>query len=384
VGVDLLEYQGKRLFYDAGIPIPPSWVAADVDEANEIAAEQGLPLVVKAQLLSGGRGKGGGVVIVHSYAEFTAAAEQLFWLTLDGRRAEHLLVERAVDIAHEFYMAIALDRTARRPVLLFSAQGGVDIEQLAKDDPAAILRLPIDPLAGLVQAQTDRVVAEAGEALPEPAKEALAGIIANLARLYHDNDATLVEINPLALTTDGRLLALDAKITLDDNALPRHTDLEQWRTFADARERRAHMASVTYVALDGEIGVIGNGAGLVMSVLDLIDLAGGQAGDFCDVGGGARAGAVRGAVDIVLADENVTVLLVSIFGGITHGDEVARGVLDGLAASDRSLPVVVRLAGTGAEEGRRLLAASGRAGLTVIENLDDAVAAAVAAARGGS
>jgi succinyl-CoA synthetase beta subunit len=384
VGVDLFEFQGKRLFFEAGIPIPPSWVAADVDEANEIAAEHGMPLVVKAQVLSGGRGKGGGVIIVHNHAEFTAAAEQLFWLTLDGRRADHLLIERAIDIAHEFFMAIALDRTARRPVLLFSARGGVDIEQLAKDDPAAILRLPIDPLAGLEQAQTDRLVVEAGETLPEPAKEALAGIVANLARLYHDNDATLVEINPLALTTDGQLLALDAKITLDDNALPRHTDLEQWRTFADARERRAHMASVTYVALDGEIGVIGNGAGLVMSVLDLIDLAGGQAGDFCDVGGGARAGAVRGAVDIVLADENVTVLLVSIFGGITHGDEVARGVLDGLAASDRSLPVVVRLAGTGAEEGRRLLAASGRAGLTVIENLDDAVAAAVAAARGGS
>jgi succinyl-CoA synthetase beta subunit len=384
VGVDLFEFQGKRLFFEAGIPIPPSWVAADVDEANEIAAEHGMPLVVKAQVLSGGRGKGGGVIIVHNHAEFTAAAEQLFWLTLDGRRADHLLIERAVDIAHEFFMAIALDRTARRPVLLFSARGGVDIEQLAKNDPAAILRLPIDPLAGLEQAQTDRLVVEAGETLPEPAKEALAGIVANLARLYHDNDATLVEINPLALTTDGQLLALDAKITLDDNALPRHTDLEQWRTFADARERRAHMASVTYVALDGEIGVIGNGAGLVMSVLDLIDLAGGQAGDFCDVGGGSRAGAVRGAVDIVLADENVKVLLVSIFGGITHGDEVARGVLDGLAASDRSVPVVVRLAGTGAEEGRRLLAASGRAGLTAVENLDDAVAAAVAAAGGGS
>jgi succinyl-CoA synthetase beta subunit len=384
VGVDLFEYQGKRLFYEAGIPIPPSWVAADVDEANEIAAEQGMPLVVKAQVLSGGRGKGGGVVIVHNHAEFTAAAEQLFWLTLDGRRADHLLIERAVDIAHEFYVALALDRTARRPVLLFSAQGGVDVEQLAKDDPKAIVRLPIDPLAGLAQAQIDRVVAEAGETLPAAAKEALAGIVANLARLYHDNDATLVEINPLALTTDGRLLALDAKISLDDNALPRHTDLELMRTFANVCERRAHMTGVTYVALEGEIGVIGNGAGLVMSVLDLIDLAGGQAGNFCDVGGGARAGAVRGAVDIVLADKNVKALLVSIFGGITHGDEVARGLLDGLAGGERSVPVVVRLAGTGAEEGRRLLAASGRAGLTVVEDLDEAVVAAVAAAGGGS
>jgi len=384
--MDLFEFQGKRLFYEAGIPTPHSWVAADVDEANEIAAAQGMPLAVKAQVLTGGRGKSGGVVIVRDNAQFVSVAEQLFWLTVNGRRAEHLLIERAVDVAREFYLAITLDRTARRPVLLFSAHGGVDIEHLARDDPAAMVRLPVDPLAGLEQAQIDCVVEEAGKAqpLPEAAQQMLARVVVNLARLYHDYEATLVEINPLALTTDGELLALDAKVTLDDNALPRHLELEELRTFANARERRAHLAGVTYVSLDGEIGVIGNGAGLVMSVLDLIDAGGGNAGDFCDVGGGARAGAVRSAIDIVLADEHVKALLVSIFGGITRGDEVARGVLEGLEASDRVVPVVVRLAGTGAEEGRKLLAASGRTGLTVVESLEEAVTCVVAAAGGGS
>ncbi len=398
--MDLYEYQGKRLFAGAGLPVPDGARVTSAPAGQRTAEQLGLPLVAKAQALTGGRGKAGGVQRCDTVSEVVDAVGRILALRIKEQPVESVLLERAVAIAHEYYLAFTLDRHERAPVLLFSARGGVDIETVARETPEALLRLPVDPLLGLADYQVRDVVAAAAAAADPPTRtpadapadtrppslwtrdtsRAFAGVVRGLWRLYRELDATLVEVNPLVLTSEGSAVCLDSKVTVDDNALYRHDDLAALRDPGDEREARAREAGLSYVSLDGDLGVIGNGAGLVMSTLDLVAAAGGRAANFCDVGGGARAEAVGAAVDVILSDPGVRALLVSIFGGITRGEEVARGLLAALERRDggRDVPVVVRLDGNGADEGRRLLSAAGRPGVRVAAGVDEAVAQAVA------
>jgi len=427
--VDLFEWQGKQLFREAGIPTPRGIVADDSAAALEAAERLGLPVALKAQVLTGGRGKAGGVRIVEDAAEVEPVAAELLGLTIRGHAVASLLVEEVVPLHNELYLAVTLDRGRRRPVLLISAEGGVDIEEVARTSPQALFRVPLDPLRDPDVA----VAADAGEALAAVAEAckggramtaALVELAGKVYALYRDRDATLVELNPLAVAgetpdrsgdheigddsaggeavddsagdrerggepstvgriagTGTRLLALDSKVTIDDDALFRQQDLQKWRAGGDERERRAHEAGVTYVTLDGDVGVIGNGAGLVMSTLDLIAAAGGRPANFCDIGGGARADQIAAALEIITADARVKALLVSVFGGITRGDEVARGVITGLDRVPSELPIVVRIDGNNAAEGRALLAAE-RPDLIVVETPWEAVRRVVALAAG--
>ena len=385
--MDLYEYQGKRLFAEAGIPVARSRLATSIAEAREVAREIGLPLVVKAQVLSGGRGKAGGVRMAASEMQLVAAARDILEMAIQGRRVAALLVEEAVAIERELYLAVTLDRHRRCPLLLFSTRGGMDIEEVAREEPQALLSAPIDPLTGVRDDQVERVVdaatagVEGGDA--RALGESLTEVVRRVWELYRSKDATLVEINPLVVCASGQVLALDAKVSLDDNALYRHSGMEEWRGVEDERERRAAEAGVKYVSLDGDVGVLGNGAGLVMSTLDLIAGAGGRPANFCDVGGGARAQQVVAALAVVLSDTRVRAVLVNIFGGLTRGDEVARGLLDGLAAAGATLPVVVRLDGNQAEQGRALIAAAELANVAAAADVDDAVERVVAAVNGG-
>ena len=385
--MDLFEYQGKRLFAEAGIPVARSRLATSIAEAREMAREIGLPLVVKAQVLSGGRGKAGGVRMAADEMQLVAAARDVLEMTIQGRRVTALLVEEAVAIERELYLAVTLDRHRRCPLLLFSAHGGMDIEEVAREEPQALLSAPIDPLTGVRDDQVELVVDAATAGLPAGDAQALGKSLADMLRrvweFYRSKDATLVEINPLVVCAGGRVLALDAKVSLDDNALYRHPEMEEWRDAGDERERRAAEAGVRYVSLDGDVGVLGNGAGLVMSTLDLIAGAGGRPANFCDVGGGARAQQVAAALAIVLSDTRVRAVLVNIFGGLTRGDEVARGLLDALAAAGATLPVVVRLDGNQAQQGRELIAAAELANVVAAADVDDAVERVVAAVDGG-
>jgi len=385
--MDLYEYQGKRLFAEAGIPVARSRLATSIAEAREVAREIGLPLVVKAQVLSGGRGKAGGVRMAADEMQLVAAARDILEMAIQGRRVAALLVEEAVAIERELYLAVTLDRHRRCPLLLFSTRGGMDIEEVAREEPQALLSAPIDPLTGVRDDQVERVVdaatagVEGGDA--RALGESLTEVVRRVWELYRSKDATLVEINPLVVCASGQVLALDAKVSLDDNALYRHSGMEEWRGVEDERERRAAEAGVKYVSLDGDVGVLGNGAGLVMSTLDLIAGAGGRPANFCDVGGGARAQQVVAALAVVLSDTRVRAVLVNIFGGLTRGDEVARGLLDGLAAAGATLPVVVRLDGNQAEQGRALIAAAELANVAAAADVDDAVERVVAAVNGG-
>lgn len=408
--MDLFEYQGKRLFAAAGLPVPESARVTSSYAGRRMAGQLGVPLVAKVQVLTGGRGKAGGVRRCETVPEVFDVVKRFMELRIKDHPADSVLLERAVAIAHEYYLAFALDRHERAPVLLFSTRGGVDIETVARESPDALLRFVVDPLLGLADYQVRDVVAAAaasasagatpapGDAEGEPAgvaaphpwraetAAAFATVVRGLWSFYRERDATLVEVNPLVLTTDGAVVCLDSKVTIDDNALYRHDDLAALRDPGDEREARARAAGLSYVSLDGDLGVIGNGAGLVMSTLDLVAAAGGRAANFCDVGGGARAEAVAAAVHVILSDPDVRALLVSIFGGITRGEEVARGLL--AALRDRQggaeIPVVVRLDGNGAEEGRRLLDAAGLPRLRVAAGVDEAVAEAVAATSSGA
>jgi succinyl-CoA synthetase beta subunit len=381
--VDLFEHQGKELFAVAGIPVLPSRVVFTGHEAEPVAEELGYPLAVKAQVLSGGRGKAGGVRVVARREELGTAVSEVLGLTIKDKPVRSVLLEQGASVSRELYLAIALDRHAKAPVLIFSPRGGVDIEQMAKEDPAALLRLPLDAASPDCGPQRGEVVAAAALGDTRLAEQ-LEDLVDRLWALYRERDASLVEVNPLAVVGDPpRLVALDAKVTIDDNALYRHPDLAALRPDEDDRERAAREAGVTYLTLDGDIGVLGNGAGLVMSTLDMIGAAGGAAADFCDVGGGARAERIAAALDIITSDDRVRALLVNIFGGITRGDEVARGVLAWLETTSVDLPLVVRLDGNNADEGLRLFAAAGRDGLSVTLSAQEAVEAVVAAAKDG-
>ena len=354
--MDLFEHQGKELFERHGIDLIEREVAESAAEARA-AAERLGPVAVKVQVQIGGRGKGGGIVLARSPDEAERAAAKMLDEGFRGMPVTRVLLERLVDIEQEFYMAITLDRTEKRYVAMTSSEGGVDIEEVAATKPEAIRRAAIDPLLGFKLYQVRRLIG----GFPDHARDGAATLLAKLFELIVTQDATLVEVNPLALLRDGRVVALDAKVTIDDNALYRHPDLAEYQKafHLDPTEARARAKGLQYVKLEGEVGIIGNGAGLVMSTLDVVQQAGGAAANFLDVGGGANAELMAASLEVILSDPAVRSVLINIFGGITRGDLVAQGIIEALQRVEATVPIVVRLDGTNAEEGRRMLAEAG-------------------------
>jgi succinyl-CoA synthetase beta subunit len=355
--VDLYEYQGKQLFARAGIPVSEGRLATTPAEARAAAEELGGPVVVKAQVLTGGRGKAGGVKLAEDAADAEAKARDILGLDINGHIVRRLWIERASDIAKEYYLSITFDRGAKQSLYLLTTEGGVEIEQVAEEHPEALARLHVDPLEGFQPYQARRLVYGAGIDDPEEQKQVVA-IIEKLSSCFIENDAMLTEINPLIVTPDGEVRALDSKFTVDDSALYRHPDIAEMRDVAaaDPQEQLAREKGVTYVKLDGEVGILGNGAGLSMSTVDVVVVAGGSPANFCDLGGGGDAQGVVDALEVITSDEQVRSIFFNIFGGITRCDEVARGILAALDQMKIELPIVVRLDGTNAEEGRRILA----------------------------
>jgi succinyl-CoA synthetase beta subunit len=353
--MDLYEHQGKELLARYGIPVSPGRVALTPAEARAAAEELGGPVVLKAQVLTGGRGKAGGVKLARDPDEAERIAEGILGLDIRGHVVRRLWVEVASDIEREYYLSITFDRGAKRPLFMLTTEGGVEIEQVAAERPDALARLHLDPLGGY-HPWVARRLAYAAK-IPAGEQKQLAQIIEALYRCFRAEDAMLVEINPLIVRPDGRLHALDAKVTVDDNALYKHPDTAAMRDSeaADPQEQMARERGVTYVKLDGEVGILGNGAGLVMSTLDVVAQAGGRAANFLDVGGGAQADGIVAALEVILSDSKVRSILFNIFGGITRCDEVARGILSALDRLDVRVPIVVRLDGTSDEEGRALL-----------------------------
>ena len=383
--MDLLEWRGKEVLEAAGLPVPRGRRVDIVSEVQATIEDVGLPAVVKAQVPIGGRGRAGGVRVCRTRAELEEGVRDILGMEIRGHVARSVLVEEAVDVARELYVAIALSRAHRAPLLLFSRQGGMAIEQVARSDPAALLRLPIDPLLGLHDYQVRELIAaaglEAGAETPRgrPLGAELAAIVRGLHGVYEDRDALLVEVNPLVITTDSAVVCLDCKISLDENAWYRQPDMRAALEAGDEDERRARQAGLSYVPLDGTIGVLGNGAGLVMSTIDQIAAAGGRAADFCDVGGGATAGSVASAIEAILSSHDIGALAINIFGGITRCDEVARGLVEALSAAQLSMPIFVRLEGTAVSEARDLLAEAGVRGLIVVATVAELVEGACSA-----
>ncbi len=375
----LHEYQSKNLFAEAGIPIPRGQVVTAPKEVKEIADLLGGRVVLKAQVLVGGRGKAGGIRLARNSKEAEQVAGDLFKLEIKGLPVRKILVDEIADIKTEIYLGITNDRAARRPVLMASAAGGIDIEEVAAKTPEKIIRVHIDPLLGLLDFQVIDLVI--GIELPRELWDAFTHICQGLWKTYKHKDATLAEINPLVITGEGKLLALDGKIIIDDNALFRHPELTDMRDLdAEAEaEIEANKYGLTYIQLDGQIGCMVNGAGLAMATMDIIQHFGGKPANFLDIGGGASAEKVSAALRIILKDRNVKAVLFNIFGGITRGDEVARGILVALKEVKPKVPMVVRLVGTNAAEGRALLA---EANMITAETLAEAAQKAVAAAQG--
>jgi succinyl-CoA synthetase beta subunit len=353
--VDLLEYQGKQLFGRHGVPIPSGLPASTVEQAVSAADEIGYPCVVKAQVQIGGRGKAGGIKVAKDRPEAEQHARAILGMDIRGFTVHEVWVEEASDIAEEYYAAIIFDRSAKKPLIMLSTQGGMDIEEVAERDPQAIARLHVDPLVGYQDFHGRRLAFEAGLAgdLIRPMGE----MLRTLYDAFIAEEATLLEVNPLIVTTDRKLRALDAKVTLDENALFRHADNAALRNVSgeDPQERMAKERGLTYVKLDGNIGILGNGAGLVMSTLDVVAQAGGEPANFLDAGGGARAEEITSAVEVILSNEKVRAVLFNIFGGITRCDEVAKGLIEAFDQIKPEVPFVVRLDGTNDQEGRRLL-----------------------------
>ncbi|HEY3082431.1 MAG TPA: ADP-forming succinate--CoA ligase subunit beta [Chloroflexota bacterium] len=379
--MNLHEYQAKELLAARGVPVLPGKVAFSPREARDIAAEIGKTVVVKAQVLTGGRGKAGGVKLARSPEDAEEATRRILGLNIKGITVKKVLVGEAAEIVQEIYLGAVLDRPRRAITLMASAAGGMDIEEVARDAPEKILRATADPLLGLADYQAREV--GFGLGLSPPQVRQFAQIAQALFRTLVESDATLVEINPLAILPDGGLKALDAKINLDDNALFRQKQLEAQRDLdeEDPLERRAREQGINFVKLDGTIGCIVNGAGLAMATMDAVKMAGAEPANFMDVAGGARADRVAAALRIILSDPNVKAVLFNIFGGITRCDEVARGLLDARREVDVKVPIVVRLVGTNEEEGRRLLREAGIGAFTAMKEAADAVVAAGRAAR---
>ena len=354
--MDLHEFQGKELFRRFGIPVSEGRLATSPDEARAAAEELGGPVVVKAQVLTGGRGKAGGIKLADTPADAHARASEILGMDIRGHAVGKVWVERASDIAREYYLSIAFDRSAKRPLFMFTTQGGIDIEEVAASSPDALVRLHVDPLEGCHPWHSRRLVYQAGIEDPAEQKQIVA-IVGKLHEAFVGCEAMLCEINPLVVTTDGEVRALDSKFTVDDNALFRHPELAEMRDVdaAEPLEALAREKSVTYVKLDGDVGVLGNGAGLTMATVDVVTFVRGKPADFCDLGGGGDAQGVVDALEVITKDPQVRAIFFNIFGGITRCDEVARGILQALEQMEIEFPIVVRLDGTNAEEGRRLL-----------------------------
>jgi len=355
--VDLYEYQGKELFRRFGIPVSEGRLATTPAEARAAAEEIGGPVVVKAQVLTGGRGKAGGVKLADDPGDAAQKAEGILGLDINGHVVRKLWIENASEIAKEYYLSVTFDRGAKQVLFMLTTEGGVEIEEVAATKPEALARLHVDPLEGFQPYQARRLIYGAGIADPEEQKQ-IAKIVEQLYRCFVETDAMLCEVNPLIVTPEGEVRALDSKFTVDDNALYKHPDIEEMRDpeAYPPEERAAREKGVTYVKLDGEVGILGNGAGLVMSTLDVIALVGGRPANFCDLGGGGDAQGVVDALEVITADRQVRSILFNIFAGITRCDVVAQGILQALSQITIEHPIVVRFDGTNAEEGRELLA----------------------------
>ncbi len=383
--MNLHEYQTKFRFADFGIPIMRGKTASTPQEAYEIARELHGPVVVKAQVLAGGRGKAGGVKLAQTPEQAEEVAGKIIGMTIKGLIVRKVLVDPAVNIASEIYLGIVNDRTIGKPVMMASSEGGVEIEQVARENPEAIIREQIDPFLGLLDYQARNIAS--GINLPHEHWKVFTKVATNLFKVYMASDAVLAEINPLVITGDNQLIALDGKMIIDDNALFRHTDLSDMRdTDAEpAEETQARAAGISYVKLNGQIGCMVNGAGLAMATMDMTKLYGGEGigpANFLDIGGGAQAAKVAAALRIILADPNVKSVLFNIFGGITRGDEVARGIIQALDEVKTTIPMVIRLAGTNAEEGRAIIDAAKIPNLASAATLTEAAKKAVDAAKG--
>jgi succinyl-CoA synthetase beta subunit len=376
--VDLYEYQGKELFRRFGIPTSEGRLATGVEEARAAAEELGGQVVVKAQVLTGGRGKAGGIKLADSPEEAARHAGAILGMDINGHVVRKLWIERASEIAREYYLSVTFDRGEKEALFMLTKEGGIDIEEVAANRPDALARLHVDPLEGFQPYQARRLIYAAGIDDPDEQKQ----ILSIVGRLYHafiGADAMLCEINPLIVTPEGEVKALDSKFTVDDNALYKHADIAEMRDLEayPPEERAAREKGVTYVKLDGDVGILGNGAGLVMSTLDVIALAGGRPANFCDLGGGGDAQGVVDALEIISADPQVKSILFNIFGGITRCDEVARGILQALGQISIEEPIVVRFDGTNADEGRQLLTEGGPENIHVESTMLDAARRAV-------
>jgi succinyl-CoA synthetase beta subunit len=376
--VDLYEYQGKELFKRFGIPVSEGRLATTPDEARAAAEEIGGQVVVKAQVLTGGRGKAGGIKLAENPDDARDKAEQILGLDIRGHVVRKLWIERASKIAKEYYLSLTFDRGAKQPLFMFTTEGGIDIEEVAESTPEKLVRLHVDPFEGFQPWQARRLVYGAGIDDPNEQKQILS-IVGKLYEAFVATDAMLTEINPLIVTPEGEVKALDSKFTVDDAALFRHPDIAEMRDLdaVPPEERAAREKGVTYVKLDGEVGILGNGAGLVMSTLDVIALAGGRPANFCDLGGGGDAEGVVDALGVITADPQVKSIFFNVFGGITRCDEVARGILAALDRMTIEHPIVVRLDGTNAGEGREILKEASPANLHVEPTMLDAARRAV-------
>jgi succinyl-CoA synthetase beta subunit len=375
--VDLLEYQGKQLFARHGVPVPEGVAVTGVEEAVQRARELGFPCVIKAQVQIGGRGKAGGIKVANDPEEARAHAEAILGMDIRGHAVHELWIERASDIAAEYYASIVFDRSAKAPLVMLSTKGGMDIEEVAAEDPAAIARVHVDPLLGYSDFHGRLLAFRAG--VDADTVRPVGALLARLYDAFIAEEAMLVEVNPLVVTGDRQVTALDAKVTLDGNALFRHPQNAELRNPAaeDPQEQMARQRGLTYVKLDGNIGILGNGAGLVMSTLDVVALAGGRPANFLDAGGGAKSDEIVSAVEVILSNPNVAAVLFNIFGGITRCDEVARGLIEAFERVRPQVPFVVRLNGTNEEEGQRLLAEADLPNVTVETTMDGAAARVV-------
>jgi succinyl-CoA synthetase beta subunit len=353
--VDLYEYQGKQFFASFGIPVSPGGAVTTVDAAVAAADDLGYPVVVKAQVQVGGRGKAGGIKLANTAAEARQHAEAILGMDIKGHVVHVLWIEKASDIAEEYYASFTLDRSAKKHLGMLSAQGGVEIEAVAAESPDAIAKVWIDPVDGLTDEAARAWVAAAK--LNPAATDGAVAILLALYRAYVEGDADLVEVNPLILTPTGEVHALDAKVTLDGNSLFRHPDYEAYEAtqVRDEREQAAHERGLQYVGLDGTVGVIANGAGLAMSTVDIVNQVGGEPANFLDIGGGASAEVMAGALEVINNDPKVRSIFINIFGGITKGEEVANGIVSALERVDIDVPIVIRLDGTNADLGREIL-----------------------------
>jgi len=362
--LDLLEYQGKQLFARHGVPVPEGRAADTVEAAVEAAEEIGYPCVIKAQVQIGGRGKAGGIKVAEDREQAEEHANAILGMDIRGPRGEgpftvhRVWIERASDIEAEYYASIILDRSAKKLLAMLSTMGGMNVEEIAEKDPDALVRQHIEPHEGFGEAQAGTLVADAG--VDEDARDKTAEMMVKLHQAFNESDATLIEVNPMVVTKDRDVIALDSKVTIDNSALFRHDDLADLEEgfIEDPQERMAKKKGLTYVKLDGDIGILGNGAGLCMSTLDVVAQAGGEPANFLDAGGGSKAEAIVDALQVITSDEKVRAILFNIFGGITRGDEIARGIIEASQQVEIGVPLVVRLDGTNSEEGLGLLADS--------------------------